>query len=87
LGIVSQQPSLLPAELIELTNTRFIHRLGSLTNLEALRSSTGNVPESLWNALPSLGRGEALIASPALEHAIITQVRPNRSKRLKVEFG
>ncbi|HXZ90735.1 MAG TPA: ATP-binding protein [Candidatus Dormibacteraeota bacterium] len=87
LGIVSQQPGLLPAELIELCNTRFIHKLGSLPNLEALRNSTGNVPESLWNALPSLARGEALIASPALEHAVITLVRPNRSKRLKVEFG
>jgi len=87
LGIVSQQPALLPAELIELCNTRFIHKLGSLPNLEALRNSTGNVPESLWNSLSSLGRGEALIASPALEHAIITLVRPNRSKRLKVEFG
>ena len=87
LGIVSQQPCLLPAELIELCNTRFIHKLGSLPNLEALRNSTGSVPESLWNALPSLARGEALIASPSLEHAIITLVRPNRSKRLKVEFG
>jgi len=87
LGIVSQQPALIPGELIELCNTRFIHRLGSLPNLEALRNSTGNVPESFWNTLPSLGRGEALIASPAFEHAIITQVRPNRSKRLKVEFG
>ena len=87
LGIVSQQPSLLPVELIELCNTRFIHRLGSLPNLETLRNSTGNVPESLWGTLSSLGRGEALIASPALEHAIITLVRPNRSKRMKVEFG
>jgi DNA helicase HerA-like ATPase len=87
LGIVSQQPALVPGELIELCNTRFIHKLGSLPNLQALRNSTGNVPESLWNTLPSLGRGEALIASPALEHAVITQIRPNRSKRLKVEFG
>jgi hypothetical protein len=87
LGIVSQQPALIPGELIELCNTRFVHKLGSLPNLEALRNSTGNVPESLWNALPSLARGEALIASPALEHAVVAQIRPNRSKRLKVEFG
>ena len=87
LGIVSQQPALLPAELIELCNTRFIHRIASIPNLDALRNSTGNVPESLWNALSSLGRGEALIASPALEHAVIARVRPNKSKRLKVEFG
>jgi len=58
-----------------------------LPNLQALRNSTGNVPESLWATLPSLGRGEALIATPALEHAVVTQVRPNRSKRLKQEFG
>jgi hypothetical protein len=87
LGIVSQQPALVPAELIELCNTRFIHKLGSLPNLQALRNSTGNVPETLWGALPSLARGEALIASPALEHAVVAQIRPNRSKRLKVEFG
>jgi hypothetical protein len=87
LGIVSQQPALVPGELIELCNTRFIHKLGSLPNLQALRNSTGNVPESLWGTLPSLGRGEALIASPALEHAVVTQIRPNRSKRLKQEFG
>ena len=87
LGIVSQQPALVPGELIELCNTRFIHKLGSLPNLQALRNSTGSVPESLWNTLPSLGRGEALVASPALEHAVVTQIRPNRSKRLKVEFG
>ncbi len=87
LGIVSQQPALLPHELIELCNTRLIHKLGSLPNLNALQKSTGNVPESLWTIMSSLGKGEVLIATPAYEQAIIAQVRPNRSKRLKVEFG
>jgi DNA helicase HerA-like ATPase len=87
LGIVSQQPALLPAELIELCNTRFIHKIGSTPNLQALQKSTGNVPDSLWALLPSLGKGEVLIATPKFEHAIVAQVRPNKSKRLRVEFG
>lgn len=87
LGIVSQQPALLPAELIELCNTRLIHKLGSTPNLQALQKSTGNVPDSLWALLPSLGKGEVLIASPKFEQAVVARVRPNRSKRLRVEFG
>lgn len=87
LGIVSQQPALLPSELIELCNTRFIHKLGSTPNLQALRQSTGNVPDSLWALLPSLGKGEVLVSSPKFEQAIVAKIRPNKSKRLRTEFG
>jgi DNA helicase HerA-like ATPase len=87
LGIVSQQPSLLPSELIELCNSRFIHQLGSTPNVQALRQSTGNVPDSLWTLLPSLGKGEVLIASPKFEQAVVAQIRPNKSKRLRVQYG
>jgi len=87
LGIVSQQPALLPSELIELCNTRFVHKLGSTPNMEALRQSTGNVPDSIWALLSSLGKGEVMVASPKFEHAIIARIRPNKSRRLKVEFG
>lgn len=87
LGIVSQQPALLPSELIELCNTRFIHKLGSTPNLQALRQSTGNVPDSLWAMLPSLGKGEVLVSSPKYEQAIVARIRPNQSKRLRTEFG
>jgi DNA helicase HerA-like ATPase len=87
LGIVSQQPALLPSELIELCNTRFIHKLGSTPNLQALRQSTGNVPDSLWALLPSLGKGEVLVSSPKYEQAIVARIRPNKSRRLRTEFG
>jgi len=85
LGLVSQQPALVPSELIELCNTRFIHRVSSTPNIEVLRQSTGNVPDSLWSILLSLGKGEALVSSPSFDHAVITQIRPNKSKRLRVE--
>jgi len=87
LGLVSQQPALVPSELIELCNTRFMHRISSEANLRVLRNSTGNVPDSLWDLLPSLGNGEALVSSPRYYHAIVAQMRPNMSKRLRVEYS
>jgi DNA helicase HerA-like ATPase len=85
LGIVTQQPSHLPSELLELCNTRIMHRTSSTSNINVLRESTGNVPESLWDILPSLGKGEAVIASPKYNKAVIARVRPAVSKRLAVE--
>lgn len=87
LGLVSQQPALVPSELIELCNTRFMHRISSEANIQTLRNSTGNVPDSLWNLLPSLGNGEVLISSPKFYHAVVAQIRPNASRRLRVEYG
>jgi DNA helicase HerA-like ATPase len=87
LGLISQQPALVPSELIELCNTRLMHRISSEPNIEVLRMGTANVPESLWSVLPSLGNGEALISSPKFHHSVIAQIRPNMSKRLRTEYG
>ena len=85
LGLVSQQPARLPPELFETINTRIIHRLSSAVNIRVLRESTGNVPESLWQSVPSLGRGEALVVSPSYHNAVISQIRPAATKRLQAE--
>ncbi len=87
LGLVSQQPALVPSELIELCNTRFMHRISSEPNIQTLRNSTGSVPDSLWKLLPSLGNGEVLISSPKFYHAVIAQIRPNASRRLRIEYS
>lgn len=87
LGMVSQQPSLVPTELIELCNTRFMHRISSEPNIDILRKSTGNVPDSLWSLLPSLGKGEALVSSPLYYQAVVARIRPNASKRLRIEYS
>jgi DNA helicase HerA-like ATPase len=85
LGLVSQQPARLPPELFETINTRIIHRLSSAVNIKVLRESTGNVPESLWQAVPSLGRGEAVVVSPAYHSAVVAKIRPAATKRLQME--
>jgi DNA helicase HerA-like ATPase len=86
LGIVTQQPAFLPSELLELCNIRIMHRLSSTTNIGCLRESTGNVPDSMWRLLPSMGVGQAIIASPTYTRSVIAQVRPVASKRIEQQF-
>jgi DNA helicase HerA-like ATPase len=85
LGIVTQQPAHLPSELLELCNTRIIHRMSSTANIDVLRESTGNVPDGLWNTVPSLGRGEAIVASHKYSQALSVLMRPTASKRKATE--
>ena len=85
LGIVTQQPAHLPSELLELCNTRIIHRMSSVTNINCLKESTGNVPEGMWNTIPSLGVGEGVLSSHKYTRALAIQVRPTVSKRISTD--
>ncbi|MEM2122269.1 MAG: ATP-binding protein [Candidatus Bathyarchaeia archaeon] len=85
LGFVTQQPAHLPSEILELCNTRIIHRMSSTANIHVLKESTGNVPDPLWDMLPSLGRGEALVSSPRYTRAVTVKVRPVKSMRIAIE--
>lgn len=85
LGIVTQQPAHLPPELLELCNTRIIHRISSSSNIEVLRESTGNVPDGLWNTVPSLGTGESILSSHKYSRALSVLMRPTASKRIATE--
>ena len=85
LGFVTQQPAHLPSEILELCNTRIIHRMSSTANIQVLRESTGNVPDPLWDLLPSLGKGEAVVASPKYSRAVTVKVRPVKSMRTATE--
>lgn len=82
LGLVSQQPNHVPDEIFELTNTRFIHQLKSLSNLDPIQQTTGSVDASLWETIPSLGPGRVLLTGPVFPKPLFVDVRPARSRRL-----
>ncbi len=80
-AFVSQQPGHLPPEIFELCNTRIVHTLRSMHNLDALMSTTGDVTRELWARCPLLGTGEAVVSSPQLKRPIVAQMRPAMSRR------
>jgi hypothetical protein len=80
-AFVSQQPGHLPPEIFELCNTRIVHTLRSMHNLEALIGTTGDVTRELWARCPLLGQGQAVLSSPQLSRAMIVSVRPAACRR------
>ncbi len=80
-AFVSQQPGHLPPEIFELCNTRFVHNLRSMHNLDALMATTGDISGELWARCPLLGTGEAILSSPQLNRPAVASIRPAASWR------
>src|SRR5262249_29592181 len=84
-AFVSQQPGHLPPELFELCNTRIVHTLRSMHNLDALLATTGDVGRDLWARCPLLGPGQAVLSSPQLTRSVVVSVRPAACRRRFVQ--
>jgi DNA helicase HerA-like ATPase len=80
-AFVSQQPGHLPPEIFELCNTRIVHTLRSMHNLDALMATTADMTHELWARCPLLGTGEAILSSPQLRRPVIATIRPATSRR------
>jgi len=85
LAFVSQQPGHLPPEIFELCNTRIVHTLRSMHNLDVLMSTAGDVGQEMWARCPLLGPGEAIVTSPQLKRPVIASIRPAASRRRFVQ--
>ncbi|MBL8792343.1 MAG: ATP-binding protein [Planctomycetia bacterium] len=81
MAFVSQQPGHLPPEIFELCNTRIVHTLRSMHNLEALMTTTGDVGRDLWDRCPLLGPGQAILSSPQMSRSVVLSVRPAACRR------
>jgi DNA helicase HerA-like ATPase len=85
LCFISQQPAHLPNEIFELCNTRIVHNIKSINNLQALKLTAGDVTEEMWNNCPVLGTGQAVVSCPQLKDPIVVNVRPALTKRKYVD--
>jgi uncharacterized protein len=81
LHFVTQSPQHLPSELFELANNKIIHQTTGAENLRVLKAAAGTVNEAIWEDVPSLGKGRAIMVSSQYPHPIIVQIRPASSKR------
>jgi DNA helicase HerA-like ATPase len=81
LAFVSQQPGHLPPEIFELCNTRIVHTLRSMHNLDVLMATAGDVGREMWARCPLLGTGEAIVTSPQLKRPVVVTIRPAMSQR------
>lgn len=85
LCFISQQPSHLPPEIFELANTRIVHNIRSENNLKVLRNSSGDISQEMWNSVPSLGIGQAIIDGPQFRNPLVVQMRLCQTKRMMTQ--
>ena len=85
LCFISQQPSHLPNEIFELSNTRIVHNIRSSKNLEVLKISSGDVTEEMWDGVPNLDVGQAIINGPQFRNSLVAKIRFPKTMRLKQE--
>ena len=81
IAFVSQQPGHLPPEVFELCNTRLVHTLRSMHNLDSLMATTSDVTRELWARCPLLGTGEAILSTPQFRRSAVVSIRPAASRR------
>jgi len=81
LHFVTQSPQHLPSELFELANNKIIHQTTGTENLRVLKLAAGTINEGIWDDVPSLGIGRAIVVSSQYPHPIIVRIRPAASQR------
>lgn len=77
----TQSPQHLPSELFELAHNKIMHQTTGSENLRVLKAAAGSVNEGIWNDVPSLGRGRAILVCGQYPHPIMVRIRPAASRR------
>jgi DNA helicase HerA-like ATPase len=80
LCIVSQRPSKLDSDILSQCNTQIIMKIVNPSDQEYIRQSVESVTEDIVRDLPSLGRGEAVVAGSAIKLPIQVKIRERATK-------
>ncbi len=82
LGItfVTQLPAHLPKQVLGLCNSFILHKLQDPQVVSLLKRTIGGVDETLWNRLPNLAPGQAIVSFPHLARPLLVSVDPCQGK-------
>jgi len=85
LMFVTQLPQHLPDEVLGLINTFILHKINDAAVVSRLKRSIGGVEESLWDKLPNLAPGQAIVSAPSLARPLLVAMNPTPCKLLMVD--
>ncbi|MCW5850791.1 MAG: ATP-binding protein [Anaerolineae bacterium] len=85
LVFVTQAPEHLPQELLSLINNFVLHKIKGERVVSALSRSIGGVDEGLWQRLPNLAPGQAIVSFMHLSRPLLVAVDPTPVKLRMVE--
>jgi hypothetical protein len=82
---VTQLPQHLPDEVLGLINSFILHKINDVNVVNRLKRSIGGVDNSLWNKLPNLAPGQAIISTPSMARSLLVAIDPTPCKLLMVD--
>lgn len=85
LVFVTQLPQHLPDEVLGLINSFILHKISDANVVSQLKRSIGGVDASLWNRLPNLAPGQAIVSAPSLSRSLLVAIDPSPCKLLMVD--
>lgn len=80
LCFVTQLPAHLPREVLGLCNSFVLHKLTDPQVVTMLRRTVGGVDGGLWDRLPGLAPGQAVVSFPHMTRPLLTSIDPAPGK-------
>jgi len=85
LGFITQLPQHLPDEVLGLVNNWIFHKIADEGVISRLKKSVGGIDSSLWQTLPALAPGQAVVSFTSMQRALQIAVDPTPCKLLMVD--
>lgn len=80
LMFVTQLPQHLPDEVLGLINNYILHKISDVNVIGRLKRSIGGIDESLWNRLPNLAPGQAIVSMTSMSRPLLVAINPTPTK-------
>lgn len=85
LMFVTQLPQHLPDEVLGLVNNFILHKVVDSNVISRLKRSIGGVEEGLWDRLPNLAPGQAVVKVESASRSLLVAIDPTPHKLRMVE--
>ncbi len=76
LVFVTQLPQHLPDEVVGLLNNWILHKITDVNVVSQLRRQVGGIDDSLWQRLPSLAPGQAIVSLGGMARPLLVAIDP-----------
>ncbi len=80
LAFVTQLPQHLPRQVFGLVNGYILHKITDPQVVQALRKTVSGIDEGLWDRLPGLAPGQAIVSFPHMTRPLLVAVDPTPAK-------
>jgi DNA helicase HerA-like ATPase len=82
---VTQLPQHLPDEVLGLINNYILHKIADTNVVSRLKRSVGGIDEGLWNRLPNLAPGQAIVSMASMARPLLVAINPTPCKLRMIE--